>query len=93
MGHRQPMTIQRLLDRLHAVRDRRDANARFSDAWYEADREMHAIERSIFRAPIEPVFEEEVDAGGAEMVRPLERRPRASEDGLTEPRYKQERAG
>ena len=49
----EPTRIKRLLDRLLAVRARRDAEPRWSDRWHELDAELHTIERAVFRAPIE----------------------------------------
>jgi hypothetical protein len=48
----EPARIKRLLDRLLAVRARRDAESRWSDRWLELDAEMHAIERAVFRVPV-----------------------------------------
>jgi hypothetical protein len=48
-----PMRIKRLLDRLLAVRARRDAEPRWSDRWHQLDGELHAIERAVFRAHVE----------------------------------------
>ena len=47
------MRIKQLLDRLLAVRARRDAEPRWSDRWRALDAELHRIERAVFRAPIE----------------------------------------
>lgn len=51
--------IRRLLDRLLSARARRDAEPRWSDRWRALDAELHAIERAVFRAPIE---DDELDA-------------------------------
>jgi len=48
----EPARIKRLLDRLLAARERRDAERRWSDRWLELDAEMHAIERAVFRMPL-----------------------------------------
>jgi len=53
MHEREPTSMKRLLDRLLSVRARRDREQRFSDGWLAADAELHAIERAIFRVPIE----------------------------------------
>lgn len=53
MHEREPTIMKRLLERLMAARARRDREERFSDPWRSADAEMHAIERAIFRVPIE----------------------------------------
>jgi hypothetical protein len=53
MHDREPVIMQRLLDRLVAARRRRDREERYSAAWHQADAEMHAIERAIFRVPVE----------------------------------------
>ena len=47
----EPMRIKRLLDRLLAARARRDAEPRWSARWRELDRELHALERAVFRTP------------------------------------------
>jgi hypothetical protein len=49
----EPMRIRRLLDRLLAVRARRDAEPRWSDRWRQFDAELHAVEREVFRAPVD----------------------------------------
>ncbi|HKG57416.1 MAG TPA: hypothetical protein VKA85_09215 [Candidatus Limnocylindrales bacterium] len=54
MQDREPTTMKRLLDRLLEARARREREERFSDAWRAADAEMHAIERAIFRVPLDP---------------------------------------
>lgn len=53
MHEREPTIMKRLLERLMAARARRDREERFSDPWRAADAEMHAIERAIFRVPVE----------------------------------------
>ena len=62
MRERDHTMLRRLLDRLLATRARRDREVRFSDSWRAADDELHAIERAIFRAPLEPSIE---DADGS----------------------------
>jgi hypothetical protein len=47
-----PDDLGSLLDRLRATRRRRDAAARHSPEWLEADAELHDIERRIFRLPL-----------------------------------------
>jgi hypothetical protein len=80
--------LKRLLDRLLATRARRDREVRFSDSWRAADDELHAIERAIFRAPLDPPRE---DAAGS--MRPFpgqaerEARARVTDD------FAEERAG
>ena len=59
MHDREPAILKRLLDHLHEVRSRRDAEPRFSDAWRAADTEMHDIERTIFRSPWDMASEAE----------------------------------
>ncbi len=49
----EPARIRRLLDRLLVARERRDAERRWSDRWLALDAEMHAIERDVFRVPVE----------------------------------------
>jgi hypothetical protein len=49
----EPARIKRLLDGLVAARERRDGERRWSDRWLALDAEMHAIERAVFRMPIE----------------------------------------
>jgi hypothetical protein len=53
MQDREPVIMKTLLDRLLAARARRDGEERFSEAWQAADAEMHAIERAIFRVPLD----------------------------------------
>ncbi len=62
MTTRESTLMEHLLRRLHAARARRDREVRFSDEWHAADSELQAIERAIFRAPIE--------ADGAAGARP-----------------------
>jgi hypothetical protein len=50
---REPTTMKRLLERLLVARARRDREVRFSEPWQAADAAMHAIERAIFRVPLE----------------------------------------
>ena len=64
MGERQPATLKRLLDRLLATRARRDREERFSEPWHAADAELHAIERAIFRVPVDATAPSSTRAGG-----------------------------
>jgi hypothetical protein len=54
MDEREPTRLKRLLDRFLAARARRDREVRLSDPWRAAEAELHAIERTIFRPPVEP---------------------------------------
>lgn len=49
MHDAEPTRIKRLLERLLAVRARRDAEVRWSERWHALDAEMHEIERAVFR--------------------------------------------
>jgi hypothetical protein len=64
MYEREPKMIRHLLDCLFEARARRDREERFSDRWLEADAEMHAIERSIFRVPAEADLDDPSPAEG-----------------------------
>lgn len=71
MNDREPVMLKRLLDRLHEARSRRDAEPRFSEAWREADAEMHEIERTVFRSPFDLAAEaERVEASGRPSLHP-----------------------
>jgi len=64
MHEREPKIIRQLLERLFVARARRDGEERYSDRWLEADAEMHAVERAIFRVPAGPdVDRPEADGG------------------------------
>jgi hypothetical protein len=41
--------IKRLIDRLLATRDQRDAEPRWSERWRALDDDLHQIERAVFR--------------------------------------------
>ncbi len=88
MNDREPAMLKRLLDRLHEARSRRDAEPRFSDAWREADAEMHDIERTIFRSP----FDMAAEAEPIEAAEPasIHRRPSPSAASTG---YARDRAG
>jgi hypothetical protein len=45
--------MRRLLDRLLATRARRDREEWLSEPWRAADKELHEIERAIFRVPLD----------------------------------------
>lgn len=53
MDERQGTTMRRLLDRLLATRARRDREDWLSEPWRAADKELHEIERAIFRVPLD----------------------------------------
>ena len=91
MHDREPNVMKRLLERLLAARARRDREERFSEAWRAADAEMHAIERAIFRVPLEVAADDREPATvGLSEPTPFHRHPRSS-DG--ERPYDAERAG
>lgn len=60
MEDRQKTMMGRLLDRLLMTRARRDREERESPSWRAADKELHEIERAIFRLPLD----EDVPAPG-----------------------------
>jgi hypothetical protein len=66
MHEREPKIIRQLLERLFAVRARRDREERLSDRWLEADAEMHAIERAIFRVPAGADLDDRPGADGGD---------------------------
>jgi hypothetical protein len=92
MHDREPNEIKRLLERLLAARARRDREERFSEPWRAADAEMHAIERAIFRVPVDaPAEERGAPAGGRSEPTPFHRHSRSS--GAEMRAYDAERAG
>ena len=52
MDERQGTMMRRLLDRLLATRARRDREEWLSPPWRAADKELHEIEKAIFRVPL-----------------------------------------
>lgn len=92
MHDREPNVMKRLLERLLAARARRDREERFSEPWRAADAEMHAIERAIFRVPLEAAAEEREPAtAGPGEPTPFHRHSRSSRTRIRE--YRAERAG
>jgi hypothetical protein len=53
MDDRQGTMMRRLLDRLLATRARRDREEWLSVPWRAADKELHEIEKAIFRVPLD----------------------------------------
>jgi hypothetical protein len=53
MDERQGTLMRRLLDRLLATRARRDREEWLSAPWQAADKELHEIEKAIFRVPLD----------------------------------------
>lgn len=53
MDERQGTIMRRLLDRLLATRARRDREEWHSASWRAADKELHEIEKAIFRVPLD----------------------------------------
>jgi hypothetical protein len=53
MDERQGTMMRRLLDRLLATRARRDREEWLSPPWRAADKELHDIEKAIFRVPLD----------------------------------------
>ncbi len=94
MHDREPTIMNRLLERLLAARARRDHEERFSDAWQAADLEMHAIERAIFRVPVESPHALERPAG-SEAPAPTWIHEHGRHDAArgSSDRYESERAG
>jgi hypothetical protein len=99
MHDREPKEMKRLLERLLAARARRDREERFSEAWRAADAEMHAIERAIFRVPVDgapETAESRSEERGTRAAGPSEPTPfhRHAPSSRTEMRrYDAERAG
>jgi hypothetical protein len=55
--------LRRLLDDLHDARARRDGAPRDSQAWLEADREIHRLEAAIVRGGARGGAGEDREAG------------------------------
>ena len=89
MHDREPTIIKRLLERLLATRARRDREPRYSDAWHAAYTEMHAIERAIFRVPVD-VSDDGLDRAPREVREPTLIH---AHDRPDRGRYEAERAG
>jgi hypothetical protein len=89
MFDRDQTIMKRLLDRLLATRARRDREVRYSDSWRAADDELHAIERAIFRVPLESAEHEPQHPD--ELTAFPDRAAREARN--TDKPYREERAG
>jgi hypothetical protein len=91
MFDRDQTIMKGLLDRLLAARARRDRETRYSDSWRAADDELHAIERAIFRVPLDSADDRDRSRETAAFPGRAARDAREGRDANK--RYREERAG